>query len=127
MLHADLCDLLNCVACSYKYGGPEGVQIVSYSTPATPGNCRVLFCVVMDRRTAPKKTIQFLDLRPVWLKFVDHYERNEVLDGDNCFLHMQVNACLWWICCEACVTVQAMPTFRACLSHCYHNTFSGQY
>lgn len=77
--------------CSYKYGGELGVQIVSYSTPTTPGNCRVLFAVVMDRRTAPKRTMQLLDLKPAWLKFMDHYERNTVLDGDNCFLHMQVS------------------------------------
>lgn len=74
---------------NYKYGGELGVQIVSYSTPTTPGNCRVLFAVVMDRRTAPKRTMQVLDLKPSWLKFLDHYERNLVLDGDNCFLHMQ--------------------------------------
>lgn len=67
------------------------MQIVSYSTPTTPGNCRVLFAVVMDRRTAPKRTMQLLDLKPAWLKFMDHYERNTVLDGDNCFLHMQVS------------------------------------
>jgi hypothetical protein len=67
------------------------VQIVSYSTPTTPGNCRVLFAVVMDRRTAPKRTMQLLDLKPAWLKFMDHYEPNMVLDGDNCFLHMQVS------------------------------------
>ncbi len=35
--------------------------------------------------------MQLLDLKPAWLKFMDHYERNTVLDGDNCFLHMQVS------------------------------------
>ncbi|KAL0017896.1 hypothetical protein WJX77_004199 [Trebouxia sp. C0004] len=72
-----------------RHGVSKPQQIVSYSTPTTPGNCRVLFAVVTDRKTAPKRTMQLLDLKPAWLKFMDHYERKMMLDGDNCFLHMQ--------------------------------------
>jgi len=90
------------------------VQIVSYSTPTTPGNCRVLFAVVMDRRTAPKRTMQLLDLKPAWLKFMDHYERNTVLDGDNCFLHMQVSLS------GACDFASHAPSMHDC-NHCLCN------
>ena len=65
-----------------------------YSTPTTQGNCRVFFCTLMDRKAAPPKQLWFLDRRPSWALFLDHYNRNIIFDGDNTFLHMQVHLCL---------------------------------
>lgn len=90
-----------CLACRYTYCAQTGLQIITYSSPTTPGNCQLFFKLIMDRRTAPKKLARILDIKSAlpWLKFADHYERNLVLDGVNCFLHLQVCCC-----CCCCIT-----------------------
>ena len=80
------------MACRYDYSGEVGLQIATYSTPTTPGNTRLFFSILADKRSAPKSLLTILGMKNAlpWLWFADHYERNAVLDGDNCFLHMQV-------------------------------------
>ena len=66
------------------------MQMITYSTPTSPGRSRVFYCLVADKRAAPKAMKRAIELKPDWLLFLNHFERNLVLDGDGVFLHGQV-------------------------------------
>ena len=74
----------------YKFGGP-GMQMITYCTPTSPGRSRLFYCLVAEKKSAPKAMKRALALRPSWLTFLNHFQRNEVLDGDSIFLHQQVS------------------------------------
>ena len=76
--------------CRYKFGGP-GMQMITYSTPTSPGRSRVFYCLVADKQAAPKAMTRVIGLKPEWLTFLNHFDRNLVLDGDGVFLHGQVS------------------------------------
>ena len=68
--------------------------MITYSTPTSPGCSRLFYCLVADRHAAPKAMKRAIDLKPDWLLFQNHFQRNLVLDGDGVFLHGQVrHAC----------------------------------
>lgn len=70
------------------------MQMITYAAPMSPGRSRVFYCLVADKAKAPKGMKRVMALRPSWLKFANHFQRNEVLDGDNVFLHGQVKSCV---------------------------------
>lgn len=72
----------------YKFGGP-GMQMITYCTPTSPGRSRLFYCLVADKEKAPKAMKRAMALRPKWLLFLNHIQRNNVLDGDTVFLHGQ--------------------------------------
>lgn len=72
----------------YKFGGP-GMQMITYCTPTSPGRSRLFYCLVADKDKAPKAMKRAIALRPKWLLFLSHFQRNLVLDGDSVFLHGQ--------------------------------------
>lgn len=74
----------------YRLGGP-GMQIITYSTPTSPGQSRLFYCLIADKHAAPKAMKRAIELKPDWLLFLNHFERNLVLDGDGVFLHGQVS------------------------------------
>ena len=74
----------------YSFGGP-GMQMITYSTPTSPGQSRVFYCLIADKHAAPKAMKRAIELKPDWLLFLNHFERNLVLDGDGVFLHGQVS------------------------------------
>lgn len=80
--------------CRYEFGEPEGpaLQLVMYCTPVSQGRSRLFYCLPADRSTAPEAMKKIFDLMPPWLKFVNHFGRQDVLDGDAVFLHGQVCA-----------------------------------
>ena len=61
--------------------------LMSYCTPVAQGRSRIFYCLAGERDKIPKKIQRIVDLVPSWLKFVNHFERMDVLDGDNVFLH----------------------------------------
>ena len=67
------------------------MQMITYSTPTSPGCSRLFYCLVADRHAAPKAMKRAIDLKPDWLLFQNHFQRNLVLDGDGVFLHGQVS------------------------------------
>ena len=70
---------------------PGNVQISLYCVPMAPGQSRVYYCLLGDKAKLPKVAKLVIALTPKWLKFANHYIRNEVLDGDNVFLNVQVS------------------------------------
>ncbi|KAL3160408.1 hypothetical protein ABBQ32_010732 [Trebouxia sp. C0010 RCD-2024] len=72
----------------YKFGGP-GMQMITYCTPTSPGRSRLFYCFVADKQNAPAAMKRAIGLKPDWLNFLNHFQRNLVLDGDGVFLHGQ--------------------------------------
>lgn len=72
----------------YEFGGP-GMQMITYCTPTAPGRSRVFYALVADKGKAPKAMKRAMALRSSWLTFLNHFQRNLVLDGDGIFLHYQ--------------------------------------
>lgn len=74
--------------CRYNFGTDElPLILMSYCTPIAPGRSRLLYCLAGERDKVPKKIQRIVDLVPGWAKFVNHFTRGDVLDGDNVFLH----------------------------------------
>lgn len=74
--------------CRYNFGTAEvPLILMSYCTPIAPGRSRLLYCLAGERDKVPKKLQRIVDLMPSWVKFVNHFTRAAVLDGDNVFLH----------------------------------------
>ncbi|KAL3155540.1 hypothetical protein ABBQ38_011092 [Trebouxia sp. C0009 RCD-2024] len=72
----------------YNFGTEElPLILMSYCTPIAPGHSRLLYCLAGERDKVPKKIQRIVDLVPGWAKFVNHFTRGDVLDGDNVFLH----------------------------------------
>ncbi len=67
------------------------MQMITYCTPTLPGRSRLFYCLVADKEKAPKAMKRAMALRPKWLLFLNHFQRNNVLDGDTVFLHGQVS------------------------------------
>ena len=67
------------------------MQMITYCTPTSPGRSRLFYCLVADKEKAPKAMKRAMALRPKWLLFLNHFQRNNVLDGDTVFLHGQVS------------------------------------
>lgn len=84
--------LIACVVTRrYKFGGP-GMQMITYCTPTSPGRSRLFYCFVADKQNAPAAMKRAIGLKPDWLNFLNHFQRNLVLDGDGVFLHGQVSS-----------------------------------
>lgn len=77
------------MTCSYKFGG-FGMRMITYCTPTSPGRSRLFYCLVADKQAAPAALKRTIGLKPDWLTFLNHFQRNLVLDGDSIFLHKQV-------------------------------------
>lgn len=74
--------------CRYNFGTEEVPLILtSYCTPVAQGRSRLFYSLAGERSKVPKNIQRIVDLVPSWLKFVNHFERSDVLDGDNVFLH----------------------------------------
>lgn len=71
---------------------PGGLKLIlmSYCTPISQGRSRIFYCLAGRKQDLPKKLQLIFGLVPSWLKFVNHFQRNDVLDGDSVFLHGQV-------------------------------------
>jgi len=75
--------------CRYDHGDRR--QLCFYAVPTDPGRCRIIFTVAMPSmklKGPPALIVKFLKSR--WGLWLDHFNRNDVLDGDNCFLALQV-------------------------------------
>ena len=65
--------------------------MVVYCVPTTPGCARMFFGLTRPAEGAPLPMRVALGvMRHPWLQWVGHLQQNQVLDGDNVFLHMQV-------------------------------------
>ena len=72
----------------YNFGTEEVPLILSsYCTPIAQGRSRLFYSLTGERSKVPKNIQRIVDLVPSWLKFANHFERSNVLDGDNIFLH----------------------------------------
>ncbi|KAK9793004.1 hypothetical protein WJX73_007911 [Symbiochloris irregularis] len=69
-----------------------GLSMITYSVPTAPGQARLFFALTRPAEGAPKMMKLALKVfgHP-WLRWRAHLNQNEVLDGDNVFLHMQDN------------------------------------
>ena len=65
-----------------------GLQLILYCTPTAPGNSRIFYIMLADKRKLSIVTKVLAALTPTWAV---HLVRNATLDGDNIFLHVQVS------------------------------------
>lgn len=73
-----------------RYDHGDRRQLCFYAVPTDPGRCRIIFTVAMPSmklKGPPALIVKFLKSR--WGLWLDHFNRNDVLDGDNCFLALQ--------------------------------------
>ena len=72
--------------------------MVTYVVPTAPGQSRLYFGLTKPQEGAPLAMRLALSLLShPWLLWRGHLSQNNVLDGDNVFLHMQVwwSGCIW--------------------------------
>ena len=71
----------------------SGGELVSHAVPTDPGRSRIFFTLVVPKARASgilKLVLGFMTSK--WMLWRDHITRANVLDGDNCFLHLQVDS-----------------------------------
>lgn len=68
-----------------------GLQLILYCTPTRPGYSRVFYIMFAEKHKLPRSKQFAAALTPSWMKFAIHFVRNDTLDGDNFFLHIQVS------------------------------------
>ena len=83
---------------------PANVQITLYCVPTSPGCSRLYYCLLADGSKFPRKVKRMVAMTPRWLKFANHYNRNDVMDGDNVLLNKQVSK----------ASLQSLTTAQAC-------------
>ena len=66
--------------------------MVTYLVPLAPGRARLFFGLTRPDKGAPAPMRLGLSLfNQPWLRWRGHFQQNNVLDGDNVFLHGQVS------------------------------------
>ena len=93
------CVTHNICICRYDFGTEQmPLILMSYCTPVAQGRSRIFYCLAGERGRVPRNVQRIVDLVPSWLKWLNHFERNDVLDGDNIFLHGVVSMSFLLLC-----------------------------